>query len=88
MAVAITADATIVAAAAAGTPMAVPPGLGSSEMRDHAVVRFEQAVDDAAAPLAASPARTTFTLASRLLIVRLVADRVAWTVPIRLPLGG
>ncbi len=74
--------------AAASTPMAAPLGLDSADLRDHAVVRFEQAVDDAAARLAASPPRTALRLASRLLIVRLVADRVASTLPIRLPPGG
>ena len=88
VAVAITADAPIVEVAAASTPMAAPLGLRSPAMRDHAVVRFEQAVDDAAARLAVSRPRTTFRLASRLLIVRLVADRAAWTLPIRLARGG
>ena len=88
VAVAVSADAAIVEVAAASTPMAAPLGLGSSDMRDHAVVRFEQAVDDAAARLAASRPRTTLRLASSLLIVRLVADRVASNLPIRLPRGG
>ena len=88
VAVAVSTDAPIVEAAAASTPMAAAPGVGSSDMRDHAVVRFEQVADDAAARLAASGPRTTLRLASRLLIVRLVADRAATTLPIRLPRGG
>jgi len=88
VAVAVSAEAPIVEVAAASTRTAAPPGLGSPDMRNHAVVRFEQAVDDAAARLAASRPRTTLRLASRLLIVRLVADRAASTLPIRVPRGG
>ena len=87
VAVAVSADAPIVEVAAASTPLAAPLGLGMEDLRDHAVVRFEQAVDDAAARRPATPPRTALRLAGRLLIVRLVADRAAWTLPIRLPRG-
>ena len=88
VAVAVSADAPIVEVAAASTPVAVPLGLGIADLRDHAVVRFEQAVDDAAARRSATPQRTTLRLASRLLIVRLVVDQAASTLPIRVPRGG
>ena len=87
VAVAVSADAPIVEVAAASRPMAAPSGRRSPDLRDHAVVRFEQAVDDAAARRSASPPRTALRLASRLLIVRLVADRAASTLPIRAAAG-
>ena len=87
VAVAVAAEAPIVEVAAASTPIAAPLGLDGPDLRDHAVVRFERAVDDAAARRVASPKRTTLRLASRLLIVRLVAARAASTLPIRLSPG-
>lgn len=88
VAVAVSADAPIVEVAAAGAPRTAPLGVDAPDLGDHAVVRFERAVDDAAARRSASPAPTTLRLASRLLIVRLVVDRAASTLPIRLPRGG
>ena len=87
VAVAAPAPVPIVEVAAAGL-MIAPRDIDGPDLRDHAVVRFEQAVDDAAARRSASPPRTTLRLASRLLIVRLVVDRAASTLPIRLPRGG
>jgi hypothetical protein len=86
--VAVAADVPIVEVAAAGTPAISPAAVEAPSMGHHAVVRFEQAVDDAAAGRSASPPRTTLRLASRLLIVRLVVDRAASTLPIRLLRGG
>jgi hypothetical protein len=88
VAVAVSAEAPIVEVAAGSTPMAAQPGRGSLDLRDHAVVRFEQAVDESAARRSGAAPRTTLRLVSRLLIVRLVADRAASTLPIRLPRRG
>lgn len=88
MTVAAAENAPIVEAAAAGAPTITPVDADARSMRDHAVVRFEQAVDDAAARRSASTPRSSLRLATRLLIVRLVVDRAASTLAIRLPRGG
>ena len=83
---------TIAAAAGVEVPAATEPPPTSaivdpSSMRDHAVARFEQAVDAAARRAGATP-RTTLPLATRLLIVRLVVDRAGENLPDPLRLGG
>jgi hypothetical protein len=85
MSVAVEAEVPIVEVAAAGAPTITPPGGNVRTFRDHAVVRFEQAVDDEAARHSAPGHRTTLSLATRLLIVRLVVDRVAASLVSRRP---
>ena len=69
-------------------PTAAPPGVDTADLRDHAVVRFERlSTTRRAAPLGVAGSSDP-RLASRLLIVRLVADRRRSTLPTRLPRGG
>ncbi len=86
--VAAAGNAPIVEAAAAGTPTIWPVDPDARSIRDRAVVRIEQTADDRTARRSASTPRSSLRLATRLLIVRLVADRAASTLAIRLPRGG
>ena len=86
--VAVASDTPIVEAAAAGVLTPSRADVDAPSMRYHAVVRFKQAVDDPAARRSASGPRTTFSLATRILIVRLVVDRAASTLAIRFPRRG
>jgi hypothetical protein len=57
-------------------------------MRHHAVVRYEQAVDDAAALRPAAIDHPTMPVAARLLVVRLVVERALVNLPLRSRFGG
>ena len=85
--VAAAAEGTVVEAAAAGAPTVDTSDSRGLSMR-HAIVRFERAVDDAAAKRSGWRPRTRLSLATRLLIARLVVDRAAVNLAIRLPGGG
>jgi hypothetical protein len=86
--VAVAADAPIVEVAAAGRPAISPAAVEARSMRHHAVVRFEEAVDDAASRRSSSASPITLRLATRLLIVRLVVDRTSPNLVMRLSRGG
>jgi hypothetical protein len=83
-----TGNGTVVEAAAApGSPTAAPSRPTPRSMRDHGVVRFEQAVD-AAPRRSGTFARPPLPAVARLLIARLAVQRALATLPRGLAPGG
>jgi hypothetical protein len=82
----------IVEVAGAGAPPATTERAAArvdlARMRNHAVVRYERAVDDAAARRPAAIDRPTLPLATRILVTRLVVDRALVILPLRSRFGG
>jgi hypothetical protein len=85
-------DGPIVEAAAAGAPPATTERAVAradlARMLHHAVVRYEQAVDDAAARHPAAIDRPKLPLATRILVARMIVDRALANLPPRSRFGG
>jgi hypothetical protein len=77
-----------IAAVAAAKPRPMPAVVDIEQMSNHAVVRFERAVD--AAGLRSAPATSAASprLAMRLLVVRLLVERALRNLPLALYRGG
>jgi len=73
---------------AAGAPILTAAVVNIRDMADHAAVRFERMADGRARAGTFSQSSARFTVAVRMLIARLVVERVLRSLPAGLRIGG